>query len=124
MRYLVHVAVFDNVDHLAKKLSSFVFCKRTHFRQSLEQLSSFTKTKLIQIVLSDYVEIFFVFEGLVNLDDLRVVEGREDDEFFENVSWVFDVFLFDAFDSPDRMGVVLHLPSVDDSKRTVTYHLI
>ena len=75
-------------------------------------------------ILSDDVKVFFILESLVNFDDLGMVKGSKYYKFLEDVAWIFNVFLFDSFNGPDRVGVILHLSTVDDTKRTSTNHLI
>lgn len=75
-------------------------------------------------ILSDDVKVFFVFKSLVNFDDLGVIKSSEYYKFLEDIPWIFNVFLFYSFDGPDGVGVILHLSTVDDTKRTSAYHLI
>ncbi len=109
---------------MSKNLTRFVFGERPDFGQSLEQFSSLAAAESMVLLLENDVEVFFVFEGLVDLDYLRVVEGRQHNEFFQNIPWVFDILFFDAFDSSYRMGVILHPAPVDDSERSTSHHLL
>lgn len=52
-------------------------------------------------LLEDDEDVVCVFEGFVYFDDLRVVEGGEDDVFVEEVLWTLEVLLLDLLDGPD-----------------------
>jgi hypothetical protein len=52
-----------------------------------------------------------------------MVKGSEDNELLQEVCWVLDILLLDAFDCSDGVGVVLHLALVDNTERPSAYCL-
>lgn len=52
-----------------------------------------------------------------------MVKSREDGVLCEYACGIFDELLFDAFDSPHRVGVIFHLSLVDSSERAPAYNL-
>ena len=117
MGHLVHVTVFDDIDHLSKQLSGFVLGETSHLRQSFEELTPFAVTIMSKCLLQNYEDILVVLEGLIDFYDLWMVKGGEDNELLQEVCWVLDILLLDAFDGSDGVGVVLHLSLVDDTER-------
>ena len=63
-------------------------------------------------------EVLLVLEGLVDLDDLRVVEGRQNAILVDDILRVLDKLLLDALDSPHEIRVILHFCLINGGKRT------
>ena len=71
---------------------------------------------LVKLLKHD-VKAFVILECLVDFDDLRVVEGGEDEELLQEVGGTLHVLFLDAFDCSRRVGVLLHFGPVNYSER-------
>ena len=63
-------------------------------------------------------EVLLVLEGLVDLDDLRMVKRRQNAILVDDILRVLDKLLLDALDSSHKIRVILHFGLVNGGKRT------
>lgn len=69
-------------------------------------------------LLGNDVEVFLIFEGLINLDDLRMVKGCQNTILIDNILGILNKFLLDALNGPHQVRVIPHFSLVNSGKCT------
>lgn len=116
MGHFVHVTIIDDVDHLGEEDSGIALGEISLAFESAEELIPFAIAKSHFFLLKHHEEVVIVFEGFVDLDDLRVIECCQERIFGQNAARVFDELLLNPLDGSHSVGVALHLGLVDSGE--------
>ena len=109
MTDLLRVHISDHVDHLLENYSGVLFVEIPVLFQTLEELASFAVAKLsLQKLLLDQIQIFIVFEDLVQFYYVGMVQFSENLDLRLKSLWIFYIFFRNNLDHSVFVGSFDH----------------